>query len=173
MNDYIIFSSTALGRKFTDKEWWQYLKEHPDSPSEVVYEYEGFGYNVHDVCIRAKEALKWSADGMYNFRIRVAKCPQGWLVGLNYNIHYSGFSSGPSLKSKHRYESERAAVFAALEHLKGAIEKTMQEVEQRKPKLIMTDEDREALKAPAKINKILRVVTDYMQQFDPRQLTLF
>lgn len=169
----IFHECVGLDRNFTRDEWWQYLKEHPDAPSEVVYEYEGFGYNINDVCIKARDALKWMDDGQYNFRIRVAKAPDGWLVGLDFNYGNNGFRSGPSLKSKKRYASEREAVYTALDYMRQAIEKVIAEAEQRRPMLIMDDEDREAAKAPAKLNKMLRVVTDYMQQFDPRQLTLF
>ena len=169
----IFHRCVGLDRNFTRDEWWQYLKENPECAKEVAYEYEGFGYNINDVCLNARESLRWQDDGQYNFRIRVAKAPDGWIVGLYFNCGNAGFCCGPSMRSKKRYTNEREAVYTALDYLRLAIEKQIAEAEQRCPALIMNDEDRDAAKAPAKLNKMLRVVTDYMQQFDPRQLTLF
>ena len=169
----IFHRCVGLDRNFTRDEWWQYMKEHPKCSEEVAYEYEGFEYNINDVCLNARESLRWQDDGQYNFRIRVAKAPDGWLVGLDVVYGNNAFCSGPSMRSKKRYANERETVYAALDYMKQAIEKQIAEAEQRRPALIMNDEDRDAAKAPAKLNKMLRVVTDYMQQFDPRQLTLF
>ena len=169
----IFHRCVGLDRNFTSDEYARWLEEHPEGASCIVYEYEGFEYNFWDVCLNAREALKWQDDGHYNFRIRVAKAADGWLVGIDYSHGNGGYGHGPSLKSKKRYASEREAVFTALDYMRQAIEKQIAEAEQRRPALIMNNEDRDAAKAPAKLNNMLRVVTDYMQQFDPRQLTLF
>ena len=57
------------GRKFTSKEWFDYLKAHPGSTEEpyrcedgTVYECDGFRFNVHGCC-RNPHTFRIEPDG--------------------------------------------------------------------------------------------------------------
>lgn len=59
----IQLSCKCLGRNFTPDEWHEYLYQHPDAHSEPVFQFEGYEYNVYDICLNPHIPVKIELGG--------------------------------------------------------------------------------------------------------------
>ena len=59
----IQLSCKGLGRNFTPDEWHEYLYQHPDAYSEPVFQFKGYEYNIHDICLNPHIPVKIEHGG--------------------------------------------------------------------------------------------------------------
>lgn len=119
MNNRIIHTCHCLKRDFTAKEW----QEFDHRPNKVVHTFNGYKYNINDVCLNPTK-LDLS-QGKYMLIIKYCQSDCGkWSAGIDYLLGNSGASFGcsflPCLEEGH--SSREKAIYAALKYAKNEIE---------------------------------------------------
>lgn len=164
----------CLGRDFTFGQWISYLKEHPDSGSEVVFRCNGFDYNVHDVCLNPRIVIRYGKPP-FVFEIKTAQSANGrWEYGIDATFNIEGMLHGCSFREDpaEGYDDERTAVYNALELLEKRCTRAMSEAEGR----IDYDDEGNIVKNVSVIPKLKAMLAEirrYKDNYDPKQLTLF
>lgn len=88
----------CTGQQFTFKEWCAWLDNHKkagqDSGKFVALSYNGFDFNIHDVCLTPNRPVR-----LFNHHciveVKTAQSPTGrWDYGLDVNLHNSGHYVG-------------------------------------------------------------------------------
>lgn len=151
----------CAGIEFTAEEWAQYCKTH-DTLCAAVAEFEGYEYNVHDICVNPTIMACDNKDYMYSFCVTVGNTPDGWTYGIRYNIGTAGFSSDVLWTDRDKYQTDREAAYNGLKIIRDAINR---EIEVKKGSDI-------GLETP-RANKMLASIERFMDNFDPLQLSLF
>lgn len=110
----------CTGQQFTFKEWCAWLDNHKkagqDSGKFVALSYNGFDFNIHDVCLTPNRPVR-----LFNHHciveVKTAQSPTGrWDYGLDVNLHNSGHYVGAGFVDdvQKGYPTEAAAILAAL-----------------------------------------------------------
>ena len=110
----------CTGQQFTFKEWCAWLDNHEkagqDSGKFVALSYNGFDFNIHDVCLTPNRPVR-----LFNHHciveVKTAQSPTGrWDYGLDVNLHNSGHHVGAGFVDdvQKGYPTEAAAILAAL-----------------------------------------------------------
>lgn len=115
----IFFTSPSTGQSFTNIEWHNYIKDHPDS-REIVKRVGQYGYNIFGVCITPKQVIHWQNKSDW-FTVGTAQSDNGrWNFDLAYQFGHNiagGEKAYYSSKYHIGYETEREAIIAALDSL--------------------------------------------------------
>jgi hypothetical protein len=120
----------CTGQQFTFKEWCAWLDNHKkagqDSGKFVALSYNGFDFNIHDVCLTPNRPVR-----LFNHHciveVKTAQSPTGrWDYGLDVNLHNSGHYVGAGFVDdvQKGYPTEAAApdLLAVLEIIVGIFE---------------------------------------------------
>lgn len=85
MKERCLLHSWPLNRKFTQEEWYEYQKKHPNSSREVVFSFRGFDFNVNGVCLNPKET-KVELNERIWCRVRTWLVPKGLQIDNTYPL---------------------------------------------------------------------------------------
>lgn len=120
----------CTGQQFTFKEWCAWIESHEkagqNSSEFVVLSYNGFDFNIHDVCLTPNRPVR-----LFNthcvVEVKTAQSPNGrWDYGLDVNLHNSGHHVGVGFVDdvQKGYPTEAAApdLLAALEIIVGILD---------------------------------------------------
>ena len=120
----------CTGQQFTFKEWCAWLDNHKkagqDSGKFVALSYNGFDFNIHDVCLTPNRPVR-----LFNHHciveVKTAQSQTGrWDYGLDVNLHNSGHYVGAGFVDdvQKGYPTEAAApdLLAVLEIIVGIFE---------------------------------------------------
>lgn len=172
----------CTGQQFTFKEWCAWLDSHgragENSGRFVALSHNGFDFNIHDVCLTPNIPVR-----LFNAYCRVdvetAQSPNGrWDYGLNVNLHNASHLHGAAFvdKAGNGYETEAAAILAALLDARKSAEHELAIYSGRSRQDTEDDEDSERVKdstlAPH-IRNIIRQIDDQRRATAFKQLTLF
>lgn len=156
------------GQEFTQDEWFAYCQEHALG-NEVACEYEGFIWNIHDVCLNPQTPVKVVFDGYFRFEVRIAKSKNGWAYGLDISCGTSGYGSGCHWALDNK-PTEKEAIHQSLLQAKEFAQRSFEAYKKRK---IRAGDD-EAIKGLSpRYEKLLGEVERYLDYYDVRQLELF
>lgn len=161
----------CTGQEFTFDEWCARCREHDSA--EIVFEYGGFGWNINDICMTPNKPIRWER-GRYMIEVRTAMSPNGrWDYGITIDFHHFGRMRGARyLKGREGYETEKEAIYAALE----AIEQDLLEDAERIENQQEYDDDGNPVSNSSILprnRRALEFVRECKESYDPRQLTLF
>lgn len=174
MKERINHFCACLQKAFTFSEWTAYLKEHPNSGSEQVFTYNGFGWNIYDVCVNPRAVIQWGT-GDCKFNINIVQCPNGrWMYGYECCFHWMSRLTGAHFITdpNNGYVSEKEAIYHALECIERSCERELDETINR----IEIDDDGEPIKNSSvvpRLNKALFQIGKYKDIFNPKQMSLF
>ena len=102
----------CLDRNFSDEEWWEYLRSHPDMNKESVFECFGFKYSINDICINPRILEKEINSTMVTVMTSQNKKGE-WLS--SYIIKGDCFYSGGLCSYKNEgFKSENEAIAYSL-----------------------------------------------------------
>ena len=94
MND-VFRRCRCLGIEFTYDEWCEWCGKHDSG--ETVFSHGEFGFNISDVCLTPKTAVRWSGGGRFSFKVNVAQSPCGrWSSGVECRFGFR-YSSSPAV----------------------------------------------------------------------------
>lgn len=164
MNDRIHHRCRCLGKDFTFQEWVDYCKDPAHDSAQIVMTYEEFGFNVNDVCMTPRVPVKLIVAPHYYLAVKTAQSPCGkWDAGFDYGLGTGGGSSPCAFTDgKTGYDNERIAVFSVLARCRESFAKRLDE------RSVEDDDSRKA-----NTRKLLALIDDALERWDPRQLTLF
>lgn len=77
----------CTGQEFTFVEWQEYLRLHPNSGREAVYSYNGYDFNINDVCINPSRERFELSNGSY---VELSYCifdSDLWICGYDYYLN--------------------------------------------------------------------------------------
>lgn len=133
MNELFFHECRAAGLVFkTSDDWFKWLTDNGYDINKPVAEYEGFKYNINDVCTNP-HVIGYSVEGADNigWKVMTANTQFGWVWG--YRISLSDFMTSFSAaypsrydKSEIFYETEMQATYDALNFI-------IRQLEGRKP----------------------------------------
>ena len=159
----------CTGQEFTQEEWCKYCQEHALGREEVL-NYEGYIWNIHDMCLNPHIPVRVDLDGYYKFEVRIAKSRNGWSYGLDINCGTSGYGSGCAWDIDCK-QSEKEAIHASLSKAREFAIRSYEAYKKRK----QTNEDgglKSAYAVP-KYEKLIAEIDRYLEYYDMRQLELF
>lgn len=165
MSERIHHRCHCLGRDFTFQEWIEYCKDKAHDSAEIVFRFGDFGFNVHDVCMTPHVPVKLTVDSRFYLQVRTAQSPNGrWTVGNNYGLGTGGGSCPVAFTDRDDagFPTEREAVADMLQRF----------MEACKRELARTGLEEDELRR-ANIKRLMKLVDDAIERWDPRQLTLF
>lgn len=162
----------CTGQIFTFEEWCLWCKQH--SSSEIVFEHNGFKFNIHDVCLTPNQPVNWKGKDCF-FIISTAQSPNGkWEYGLDYNFHFSvGCHACGFVDDMNRgFQNERESIFEALKCLE---EKCVMEITNNESRQEYDDWGNVVKMSSAipNLKTALKQILKLKDVFDPHQLTLF
>ncbi len=107
----------AAGLMFkTANDWCDWLAVNNYDTDKVVAEYDGFKWNINDLCINPHVLASYAVEGTanYNFRILTAKTQFGWLWGCEIETGSPAFRECIGYPSRYDqtaiyYETEEQA----------------------------------------------------------------
>lgn len=172
----------CTGQQFTFKEWCAWIDNHEkgglDSSKFVALSYNGFDFNIHDVCLTPNRPVR-----LFNAHCRVgvetAQSPNGrWDYGLNVNLHNASHLHGATFvdKAGNGYETEAAAILAALLNARKSAERELANCSGRSRSNPDNEDDdgfiKDSTLAPY-IRNIIKQIDDQRRATAFKQLTLF
>lgn len=122
MEDKLFFHECrAAGIVFkTCNDWvkWLEVDEHKDF-SKPVAEYDGFKYNINDVCINPHIGASCKVDNYFHWEVKTAKTQYGWIYGYGISVGSDSSSSPVCYPSRYErntpmFKTEKEAIFDAL-----------------------------------------------------------
>lgn len=173
----------CTGQQFTFKEWCAWLDSHggagKDSGSIVVLSHNGFDFNIHDVCLTPNVPVQLF-NSYCRVNVRTAQSPNGrWDYGLDVNLHNASSLHGAAFvdKSGNGYETEVAAILAALLDARKSAEHELKNCSGRSRSNPDNEDDedgliKESTLAPY-IRNIIKQIDDKRRELTFKQLTLF
>lgn len=173
----------CTGQQFTFKEWCAWLDNHKkagqDSGKFVALSYNGFDFNIHDVCLTPNRPVR-----LFNHHciveVKTAQSPTGrWDYGLDVNLHNSGHYVGAGFVDdvQKGYPTEAAAILAALLDARKSAERELANCSGRSRSNLDNEDDEDGLikdstLAPY-IRNIIKQIDDQRRATAFKQLTLF
>lgn len=162
----------CTGQKMTWEEWSLWISTH--SSNEVVHRCGEFGYNIYDVCVNPHNIIDFSDKYKNRFGIETCQADNGkWGYGVSYWFGTQGHCYGATFTSA-IHDTERAAVYAALQEVQKQCVKVISEVERYGE--ITDNEDKEKPHNNSylpKLKAIKNKIEVYKQQYNPMVLNLF
>jgi len=130
-----------------------------------------FEFNDRGVCQNPERKVDLH-DGKNYLIVKVAQLPDGsWAEGLDMRVGTLGYLYSPSM-GRERYDSDRSAAYAVLLKVKETLEREIQFWE----KHTELDDNLEPVdnsKAMQGFRRMLKVVLEKLEYYDPVQMTLF
>ncbi len=172
----------CTGQKFTFNEWSAWLESHRragENPDRfVALSHNGFDFNIHDICLTPNIPVQL-INTLCRVEVQTAQSPNGrWDYGLNVNLHNASNLHGATFvdKAGNGYETEAAAILAALLDARKSAEHELANCSGRSRQDTEDDEDGERVKDIAlasHIRNIIRQIDDQRRATSFKQLTLF
>ena len=106
----------SIGREFTFEEWgrWCDEKRRNGTLNPVVYEFDGFQFNDHDVCLNP--IVVHVCESAW---LRIARFAENkWCIGLSYNTHQRSYSSPCAFDGWLQAPSKDSAILTGLHRLR-------------------------------------------------------
>lgn len=163
----------CTGEVFTDTQWYHWLKNHDSQ--ESVFEYNGFRYNINDVCLNPKKPVEWH-NKYCRIIITVSQSPNGmWDYGYDYTFHQDSGCGGAMFVDKdyEGYRSQKFAITSCLKFLKKNLGNIL------KYKKAVGDDcddfgnwEKNSTIIPYLENGMVQIDA-LIERYDPRQLDLF
>lgn len=165
------------------KEWCAWLDNHEkagqDSGKFVALSYNGFDFNIHDVCLTPNRPVR-----LFNHHciveVKTAQSPTGrWDYGLDVNLHNSGHHVGAGFVDdvQKGYPTEAAAILAALLDARKSAERELANCSGRSQSNLDNEDDEDGF---IKDSTLARYIRNIIKQIDDqrratafKQLTLF
>lgn len=172
MEKDIFHECVCTGQKMTWEEWVQWVDNHPFD--EVVHRCGEFEYSITDVCINPHKVLTFNENSKNNFEIRTCQVDSGkWNYGVSYSFGTLGGCHGATFTNA-TYDTERAAVYAALQEVEKECSSVISEIERQGEVSYNEDDDspRYSSYLP-KLKAIKNKIEVYKQAYDPMALYLF
>lgn len=172
MEKDIFHECVCTGQKMTWEEWAQWVDNHPID--EIVHRCGEFEYGITDVCLNPHKALIFKENSKNNFEIRTCQVDSGkWNYGVSYSFGTCGGCYGATFTNA-TYDTERAAVYAALQEVEKQCLSVISEIERYGEISDNEDDDspRNSSYLP-KLKAIKNKIEVYKQAYDPMALYLF
>ena len=173
----------CTGQQFTFKEWCAWIESHEkagqNSSEFVVLSYNGFDFNIHDVCLTPNRPVR-----LFNthcvVEVKTAQSPNGrWDYGLDVNLHNSGHHVGVGFVDdvQKGYPTEAAEILAALLDARKSAERELANCSGRSQSNLDNEDDEDGF---IKDSTLARYIRNIIKQIDDqrratafKQLTLF
>lgn len=162
----------CTGQKMTWEEWAQWIDSH--SSDEVVHKCGEFEYNINDVCLNPHQAINFVEKDKNKFQISTCCADSGkWGYGISYWFVTQGGGYAASF-ARATYDTEKAAVYAALQEVELKCSKVIDEIGRygEKPEIEDEEKPRNSSCLP-KLKDIKNKIEAYKQQYNPMVLNLF
>lgn len=95
----------SAGRKFTQDEWWAYLRQVDENPdAEIQTRFGDYVFNVHDICLNPDKVRIEAEKGCFGYwcEIKYAECGNGlWSFGISYCTGTGGGGYGVAYADEH------------------------------------------------------------------------
>lgn len=172
MEKDIFHECICTGQKMTWEEWVQWVDNHPYD--EIVHRCGEFGYNINDVCVNPHKIIDFCDNYKNKFRIETCQIDNGkWGYGVSYWFGTQGCCHGATFTNA-TYDTERAAVYAALQEVEKQCLSVISEIERYGEISDNEDDDspRNSSYLP-KLKAIKNKIEVYKQEYDPMVLNLF
>ena len=176
MSKIIHHHCKCTGQQFTFDEWCNYLRDK--NRPEIVHQYKEFCFNINDVCLTPNVKIGWTNKIIY-FEVATAQSDNGrWDFGLHYNFWTQGGCCGASYVDtlKDGYNTEKEAINAALNSLKEACQRVIDEILFRGGDIDDDDISEQKLRGSSvlpKIKEAMKKIKFYKESFTHPQLELF
>jgi len=114
----------CLNRTFNFGEWCAYIKAHPNSGHESVFEEFGFQWNIHDVCLNPHRINIIPRNSGAMLEVRTAKSKRGYGFGISHSGIEENTSSGGGYGVYYDspideyFNTENGAIIAALKKVR-------------------------------------------------------
>ena len=183
MEDYHHISR-CTGKKFSFEEWCEYCDSH--ETSEPAAEFNGFEFNIFDVCLNPNTPIKITDKKGFYVEIRTAQSENNrWSYGCSYDLIWESRSS-PCIfiddNSDKSFSTEREAVIDAFYDIEDTIlrsiekcnklvslRKNEEEYHEEESSYCMPSEDKKA----KMYEKFLLSVRNERKAYGTVQLSLF
>lgn len=172
MEKDIFHECICTGQKMTWKEWVQWINNHPHD--EVVHRCGEFGYNINDVCVNPHKIIDFCDNNKNRFRIETCQIDNGkWGYGVSFWFGTQGYGHGATFTNS-IYDTERAAVYAALQETEKGCAKVISEIG-RYGEISDNEDDINPHNSSylPKLEAIKNKIEVYKQEYDPMVLNLF
>lgn len=161
----------CLGKSFTYDEYTDFVKG--ESSSHPVFEYDGFKFNVWDVCLNPNMALEWQGKSC-KFKVETAKSPNGrWDYGTDcWFVNGGGCHAACFVDGQDGFPTEKECVYDALKYFE---EKVLRKISEGKNRVEL-DYNGEPVKGNSTISYLkecLKQIRKFKEQYNPKQLSLF
>lgn len=172
----IFHECVCTGQKMTWEEWAQWVDSHPFV--EVVHRCGEFEYNINDVCVNPHKIVDFCDNYKNKFRIETCQIDNGkWGYGVSYWFGTQGHVHGATFTNA-TYDTERAAVYAALQEVEKRCAKVISEIGRYGEISDNEDEDEDDVNPHnssylPKLKAIKNKIEVYKQEYDPMILNLF
>lgn len=157
--------------EFTFDEWSEWCRKHDSG--ETVFSHGEFGFNISDVCLTPKTAVRWSGGGRFSFKVNVAQSPCGrWSSGVECRFGF-GYSSSPAVfvsDLDEGFATVREAVCDGLERIERALSSEETDVAWHRG---YEDEEAPEFRPRGELKAARRELERLKDIYDPVQLELF
>lgn len=168
----IFHECVCTGQKMTEKEWVQWVANH--SSKEVVYRCGEFEYNINDICLNPRNTIMFKDNFNNGFEIETCQIDNGkWSYGIDYWFGTQGGSYGGSFTNA-IHDTEKAAVYVALQELEKKCSKVINEISQHGEMQNYEDDGKpKNISILPKLKAIKKKIEVYKEQYNPMALNLF
>ena len=173
MSEEVFYTSLALGRTFTWKEWQDWFKECPGQQDTKlpVIEIQGFQFNYCDVCLNPNK-IEFGKPGWCVVIKTAINLDGKWMASHDYTVYNSSGGSGVSLKRKGIFDTEKEAIFNELCEIEEYVKRQMEII--RKHHGGYEPDDGEKVERTdvviAKCKKRLSQISEYKDIYDSQTL---
>ena len=170
-NNDIFHICKCLGKSFTYNEYVDFIKKN--SPSHPVFYYDGFKFNVWDVCLNPNIALEWQGKSC-KFKVKTAKSPNGrWDYGTDcWFANGGGCHAACFVDGQDGFPTEKECLYTALKHFE---EKVLRKISEEKNHVEL-DDNLEHVKGSSTISHLkecFKQIRKFKEQYNQKQLSLF
>ena len=161
----------CLGKSFTYDEYVDFIKKN--SPSHPVFYYDGFKFNVFDICLNPNIVLKWQGKSC-KFKVEIAKSPNGrFEYGTDYwFVNECGCHAACFVDGQDGFPTEKECLYTALKHFDEILLCKISEGKNH----VELDDNWEPVKGSSTISHLkecLKQIRKFKEQYNPKQLSLF
>lgn len=162
----------ALGRAFTQRQWWAYLKEHENDEGKTVAVINGYKYNICDSCLNRTVEMRIENKKDY-LEVSYAVARDGrFLGGCHWSIIDCGGVSGVHYNDVGDFDSKNALVTHYLEMYEQRVIEKMNYLKRSRD---YDDDGNEVSNTPSiqSCKNMLKQIEEKKDYYHPNQLSLF
>lgn len=162
----------AIGRAFTQRQWWTYLGQHDGQSNKVVATINGYQYNICDTCLNPTVVCQFEFKKSY-LKVMYAVMPDGrYRGGYEYSILTTGGCAGVGFSEIGDFDTRNELVTHYLEIYERQVRTMLKQVKSSQD----YDEDGNEVSNTPSIQickHMLKEIEDKKDYFHPKQLSLF